>query len=354
MAAQVAPTAPIATVFSPSPLTVVTPPVSYIAPNALNFYTSVQPATHLLVPVFPPREHFDIAKSINFARSEPLSRLSITTRKPGIPHHFYSRPIEETHQNFDVKPEAPFPVYGLPSKPVGTGPIHSPIQSLGSIPLIRPQHTNAPLPPALPELPSVAIPETPSTAAHHEDCDFDDNSEHDDLPTAGVFAPQPPSHDDENRFPSIAATITSNKPPLLHGGFHPALPEAHLPPLPPVTSVPSLPSVPSVPALPALPSVPSVEINRPSHDTIHNNHIQSAQTPTHVHVVHNPITDNDRYNSAFSTPDGIKVSEEGQVIDTDKWKGVVAKRGSYEYVSPEGIPIKVKWIADHEGFRIVE
>lgn len=318
VSSQIVPTAPIATVFSPSPLTVVTPPVAGLAPGvlertALNFYTSVQPAIELQIPVFPAKEHFDIADSIRSRINQ--GRLSVTTRKPGTPHHFYAKPIEEIRTTFVKKPEAPFPVYGLPSKPVASVQPVAP-----SIPSIQPM-----IPPPLP------------VATNQPQCDFDslpesgDENDKEVLPSPAVFAPQPPFQSNQNKFPPIAGTISSNKPPLIHGEFHPALPQVIFNP------VASLPATPP---------------SNPSQGAILSNNIQPVETPSRVQVSA-PIGDNNNiFNSGFSLPDGTKVSEEFKIISTDKWKDVVAKRGSYEYVSPEGIPIKVKWIADHEGFRI--
>lgn len=316
VSSQITATAPIATVFSPSPLTVVTPPVAGIAPGvlertALNFYTSVQPATFLQIPVFPAREHFDIAYSIRPRLNQ--ERLSITTRKPGTPHHFYSKPSEEIHTTFAKKLETPFPVYGLPSKPVA--PVHTGVQPVNipvapSVPSINPT-----IPPPLP----VSLPES------------DNEDDREVLPSPGVFAPPPPFQSNQNNFIPIAGTISSNKPPLIHGEFHPALPQVIFNPVA---------------------SLPATSPSKPIQDTILSNNIQPVQTPNRVQVSTTIGDNNNNFHSAFSTPDGTKVSEEFKIISTDKWKDVVAKRGSYEYVSPEGIPIKVKWIADHEGFRI--
>lgn len=67
-----------------------------------------------------------------------------------------------------------------------------------------------------------------------------------------------------------------------------------------------------------------------------------------------PYQGNKNYHSAYALDDGTKVVEEGRLLSTsDGWEDVVEKRGSYQYISPEGIPIKVKWIADDKGFRVL-
>lgn len=75
-------------------------------------------------------------------------------------------------------------------------------------------------------------------------------------------------------------------------------------------------------------------------------------------VIHKPISvghlsDKHEYSSGFELSDGTKQSESGHLITTgDGWENVIAKRGHYEYISPEGLPIKVNWVADENGFRL--
>lgn len=61
-----------------------------------------------------------------------------------------------------------------------------------------------------------------------------------------------------------------------------------------------------------------------------------------------------QYTHGFSLDDGTKVTEQGKLISTDDgWEYVIAKKGQYEYISPDGTPIKVKWIADENGYRVL-
>lgn len=64
--------------------------------------------------------------------------------------------------------------------------------------------------------------------------------------------------------------------------------------------------------------------------------------------------DKQQYTHGFSLDDGTKVTEQGKLISTDDgWEYVIAKSGNYEYISPEGTPVKVNWIADENGYRVL-
>jgi hypothetical protein len=46
------------------------------------------------------------------------------------------------------------------------------------------------------------------------------------------------------------------------------------------------------------------------------------------------------------------VSEQGRLLTTnDGWEAVIVKKGFYSYISPDGTPISVSYIADENGFR---
>lgn len=52
--------------------------------------------------------------------------------------------------------------------------------------------------------------------------------------------------------------------------------------------------------------------------------------------------------------EGTQVSEQGTLITTNGgWEYVIAKKGSYSYTSPEGQKITVHYIADHNGYRVI-
>lgn len=100
---------------------------------------------------------------------------------------------------------------------------------------------------------------------------------------------------------------------------------------------------------------PTFHSNKPTAHTRVNNfepsvHSNHPTTHTREHI----INGNNHYSNRFSLSDGTKVSEEGKLISPAAgWENVIAKTGEYEYTSPEGIPVRVKWIADHEGFRVL-
>nr|CAD7204386.1 unnamed protein product [Timema douglasi] len=57
-------------------------------------------------------------------------------------------------------------------------------------------------------------------------------------------------------------------------------------------------------------------------------------------------------SATFSDQNGTTVSEQGRLTLTNEgWESVIVKEGSYSYVSPEGIPVSVSYIADENGFR---
>ncbi|XP_024085143.1 uncharacterized protein LOC106673385 isoform X2 [Cimex lectularius] len=61
-----------------------------------------------------------------------------------------------------------------------------------------------------------------------------------------------------------------------------------------------------------------------------------------------------QYTHGFSDDSGTTVSEQGRLLSTNEgWEYVIVKKGSYSYISPEGVRVKVNYIADHNGFRIV-
>lgn len=100
----------------------------------------------------------------------------------------------------------------------------------------------------------------------------------------------------------------------------------------------------------------SFHFNHPTAHTRVNTFDPSAQSrnnPT-THTREHIINGNNQYSNRFSLSDGTKVSEQGRLISPAAgWEHVIAKTGEYEYISPEGIPVRVKWIADHEGYRVL-
>lgn len=86
--------------------------------------------------------------------------------------------------------------------------------------------------------------------------------------------------------------------------------------------------------------------------------IQPADLPKDLEIpVNTQVSFQDnkqQYTHGFSLEDGTKVTEQGKLISTDDgWEYVIAKTGTYEYISPDGTPVKVNWIADENGYRVL-
>ncbi|ODM95641.1 Endocuticle structural glycoprotein SgAbd-2 [Orchesella cincta] len=56
----------------------------------------------------------------------------------------------------------------------------------------------------------------------------------------------------------------------------------------------------------------------------------------------------DHSTQVVSGRGGAYEDGDGKMIKTDS---SIVKTGSYQYTSPEGLPILVKWVADENGFR---
>lgn len=73
-------------------------------------------------------------------------------------------------------------------------------------------------------------------------------------------------------------------------------------------------------------------------EDIISNHIPVAQT-------HFEQTPNGFYKFSYSSPDGSQRQEAGSGV------GGSVMQGSYAYISPDGTPVQVSYVADHNGFR---
>lgn len=54
------------------------------------------------------------------------------------------------------------------------------------------------------------------------------------------------------------------------------------------------------------------------------------------------------------TPNGITREETGRLVNVDKTDQFVAVEGSYSYTDPDGKEIFVSYIADENGFHVLE
>uniref|UniRef100_A0A336LN18 CSON013508 protein n=1 Tax=Culicoides sonorensis TaxID=179676 RepID=A0A336LN18_CULSO len=61
------------------------------------------------------------------------------------------------------------------------------------------------------------------------------------------------------------------------------------------------------------------------------------------------------YNYMYESENGIRMQEQGFVKQGEKKEDHInVAQGSYSYTSPEGMPITVNYIADENGFQILE
>lgn len=108
-----------------------------------------------------------------------------------------------------------------------------------------------------------------------------------------------------------------------------------------------------LPKTPLFINIPENQENKIQIQTIQPEDLpKDLQIPVNTQV---SFQDNkQQYTHGFSLDDGTKVTEQGKLISTDDgWEYVIAKRGKYEYISPDGTPVKVNWIADENGFRVL-
>ena len=168
-----------------------------------------------------------------------------------------------------------------------------------------------------------------------------------------------PSLPHPDYHPAVVQSIPFTNGLPSNGNFALALPIATLPELPPPHTFVSGPAVSSVPFVNQRPSVQGspADLSAPLQvlqGLPPTNSVTGAiELPpnSQVHVQ----DEKSQYTNAFSSPDGTMVSEQGKLITTNGgWEYVLAKTGTYEYTSPEGLPVKVKWIADENGYRVLQ
>lgn len=367
--APLVPTAPIATHFSPSPLTIVTPPVKDLSlRKVFQFRASVAPNTNVLIPVLPPNAQ---AFSVNsFEKQQELHQRFIPIpqliREPsdivlrsdivdgvqtiqtahesfrfnhGVqaanahhhPHHHEHRSHHHGH-HFEARG---FKTYGLPQ--------HDAVVPVLNVPSVhQPEFQALPIQPVTVNLPTEiqSVPEDVQyTVATNPEFTLPIETQPPFVPIAPIG--QPASIDQfefpHREQPTIQPILTLT-PPLAT----------------PIDNIPVQP-VPSSPAIFAPLPTPSPPLIR-NFDTPNAPLVAAPVLPGAPTVPESRIESGDRnlYSNEYSSPDGTKVTESGQLFSTaDGWENVISKTGSYEFVTPEGITIKMKWIADQRGFRII-
>ncbi|XP_050700851.1 cuticle protein AMP1A-like [Eriocheir sinensis] len=71
---------------------------------------------------------------------------------------------------------------------------------------------------------------------------------------------------------------------------------------------------------------------------------ESAEILKHDFV----LEDDGRYNLEVETSNGISVAQHGS---PDGPEGAVVKSGSYSYTAPDGTPVRVKFVANENGYQ---
>ncbi|KAF7266371.1 endocuticle structural glycoprotein SgAbd-4-like [Rhynchophorus ferrugineus] len=62
------------------------------------------------------------------------------------------------------------------------------------------------------------------------------------------------------------------------------------------------------------------------------------------------ISPDGSYHYSYETENGIAAQEQGVLKSLPEGAGTAAQ-GSYQYISPEGIPVSVQYVADENGFQ---
>ncbi|KAJ8920789.1 hypothetical protein NQ315_004930 [Exocentrus adspersus] len=60
--------------------------------------------------------------------------------------------------------------------------------------------------------------------------------------------------------------------------------------------------------------------------------------------------DGSSYQYGYETENGISVQESGNLIAAGP-EGGIAASGSYQFTSPEGLPVQITYVADQNGYR---
>ncbi|XP_076271489.1 larval cuticle protein LCP-17-like [Rhynchophorus ferrugineus] len=62
------------------------------------------------------------------------------------------------------------------------------------------------------------------------------------------------------------------------------------------------------------------------------------------------ISPDGSYHYSYETENGIAAQERGSLKSLPEGAGTAAQ-GSYQYISPEGVPVSVQYVADENGFQ---
>ncbi|XP_015365268.1 PREDICTED: flexible cuticle protein 12-like [Diuraphis noxia] len=84
---------------------------------------------------------------------------------------------------------------------------------------------------------------------------------------------------------------------------------------------------------------------------------EKPKTPVIAHLLRNDyVSDsNGQFSLNYQVDDGTSQTRQGTLVLNDEGDDyVLIQKGSYSYISPEGINVTVTYTADKEGFKIVE
>lgn len=77
---------------------------------------------------------------------------------------------------------------------------------------------------------------------------------------------------------------------------------------------------------------------------------QFVQEPIPILKSNAEVNQDGSYKYEFETGNGIQAAENGYLKNLGA-EGAQAAQGYYQYISPEGIPIQVTYVADENGFQ---
>ncbi|VVC39582.1 Insect cuticle protein [Cinara cedri] len=64
---------------------------------------------------------------------------------------------------------------------------------------------------------------------------------------------------------------------------------------------------------------------------------------------------NGEFNLIYELDDGTLQTREGRLVLNEKKDGyVLVQKGTYTYTSPEGVRVRMSYVADQDGFKIIE
>ncbi|KAF0756676.1 flexible cuticle protein 12-like [Aphis craccivora] len=84
---------------------------------------------------------------------------------------------------------------------------------------------------------------------------------------------------------------------------------------------------------------------------------EKPKTPVIGQLLRNDYVydNNGQFSLNYQVDDGTSQTREGTLVLNDEGDDyVLIQKGSYSYISPEGIKVTVTYTADKEGFKIVE